>query len=203
MNTKKITLIGFVITIIAQLYVPIKMILDQENTLHLGNAFKFETKPVDPYDQFRGKYISLSFKQDRVAFELDKFPKEKWFTGKEVYAYLETDKKGFAKISALREKPDEKLNSDFVKVIVRRYTESNDSKNTVYVTIKYPFDRYYMEESKAYPAEKLYRKMNTETYALVYIRNGKATLKDVFINQKSIKKLIKEQQQNKDSSSSF
>ena len=55
------------------------------------------------------------------------------------------------------------------------------------------FDRYYMDEYKAKPAEDLYRKNNRRndslntTYALVAIKDGEAVLKDVLINEKSIK----------------
>ena len=49
-----------------------------------------------------------------------------------------------------------------------------------------------MEESKAKPAEDIYRKYNrqgnnkSETYALVAVKNGNAVLKDVYINDKPI-----------------
>ena len=49
-----------------------------------------------------------------------------------------------------------------------------------------------MEESKAKPAEDIYRKYNrrldtiNKTYAVVAVKDGKAVLKDVFINDKSI-----------------
>ena len=53
-----------------------------------------------------------------------------------------------------------------------------------------PFDRFYMEESKAPKAEKVYNAANSdqrkETYALVYIKDGTAVLNDVIIDGQSI-----------------
>ena len=60
--------------------------------------------------------------------------------------------------------------------------------------IEYPYDRYYMEESKAYEAEVKFREAQRDTsqltYALVNIRNGQSVLKDVMIEGISIKELV-------------
>ncbi|HMB62545.1 MAG TPA: hypothetical protein VKN36_05700, partial [Eudoraea sp.] len=59
----------------------------------------------------------------------------------------------------------------------------------------YPFDRFYMEESKANEAELTYRQSQRDTskitYALVRIKNGEAVLKDVMIDGISIRELVK------------
>ena len=56
--------------------------------------------------------------------------------------------------------------------------------------IEFPFDRFYMEESKAYDAELTYNRTLPDTsqvaYALVNIKNGESVLKDVMINGISI-----------------
>jgi hypothetical protein len=54
-----------------------------------------------------------------------------------------------------------------------------------------------MEETKAKPAEDIYRKYNrrrntlNQSYALVAVKNGKAVLKDVYINDKPIAYYLK------------
>ncbi|MCP3932456.1 MAG: GDYXXLXY domain-containing protein, partial [Bacteroidetes bacterium] len=66
------------------------------------------------------------------------------------------------------------------------------------LTIAYPFDRFYMEESKADDAEDIYREFQRDNrraaYALVNIKEGKAVLKDVLIDGISIRELAKERQ---------
>ena len=68
------------------------------------------------------------------------------------------------------------------------------------LAIDYPFDRYYMEESKAYDAELTYRKSQLDTsqiaYALVSIKDGEAVLKDVLINGVSIREIVIKEREN-------
>ena len=88
------------------------------------------------------------------------------------------------------------LSQDFLKAKVD-YVIHEGSK----LSIEYPFDRFYMEESKAYDAELTYRRALPDTsqitYALVNIKNGESVLKDVMMNGISIREIVKQEQQNK------
>jgi hypothetical protein len=68
-----------------------------------------------------------------------------------------------------------------------------DSLNKVYFDL--PFDKYYMEESKAYAAEQIYRERQLDTvrttYAIVYIKDGVGRLSDVKIGDSSIRDMVK------------
>jgi len=192
MNSKKIILIAFVLVALVQIYVPAKIILDRAIVLSSGKEFKFKTAPIDPGDPFRGKYINLTFKENRVEIQ----NKENWVHGETVFVLLSTDSNGFAKIrSVSKVKPLH--NQDFLKVKVN-YVVYDGSK----LFVEYPFDRFYMEESKAYDAEQTYRRALPDTsqvtYALVNIKNGESVLKDVMINGIPIKEIVKQEQQNKE-----
>ena len=190
---KKILIISFIAIVLIQLFVPIKMILDKEDISRNGKPFKFRTQPVDPNDYFRGKYINLSFIEER-------FPtvkaKNKFKEGETVFVLLKIDSAGYAKIASVSSDEPEDEKNDFVKAKVLWI--NNSSKEVV---IEYPFNRFYMEETKAKDAEKLYRDSNIDstqiTYALVNIKNGKAVLKNVFINDKPIKDAVEEFQRKK------
>jgi uncharacterized membrane-anchored protein len=190
MSSKKILLSLFILVALAQLYVPAKMILDKEDTLETGIDYKFQTTPIDPIDPFRGEYIILSYKDNVAAVKDEK----SWFTGETVYVSLVTDEAGFAKISSVsKEKPSE--NKDFIKAEVSAVSSNATNKLTIY----FPFDRYYMKESKAYDAELVYIKSLQDTtqiaYALVSVKEGEAVLKDLLIDGISIKDIVKEKQQ--------
>ncbi len=192
MNSKKILLTAFILVALAQLYVPAKMILDKEDVLDTGTEYRFKTAPIDPNDPFRGKYITLSYDENTVEIP----NKQDWIRGETIYVFFMTDNDGFAKIkSILKEKPTN--NQDFLKAKVG-YVSGNGTNK---LTIDYPFDRYYMEESKAYDAELTYRQSqldtNQITYALVNIKNGDAVLKDVLIDGTSIREIVKLNQENK------
>lgn len=192
MSNKKIVLSVFILVALVQLYVPAKMIFDKEDTLKTGTDYKFNTAPIDPTDPFRGKYIVLSYK-DNVA----KVKNEKdWVWGEPIYVFLENDQNGFAKITSVsKEKPTESQN--FLKAEVSAITSDGSNKLTIY----FPFDRYYMEESKAYDAELIYAASAQDTtqvtYALVSIKDGDAVLKEVLIGGISIREIVKERQQHK------
>ena len=192
MNSKKILFTAFILVALVQLYVPAKMILDKENVLETGKEYKFKTAPIDPSDPFRGKYITLNYDENTVEI-----PNEQdWMRGEIIYVSLMTDIAGFAKAKSVsKEKPTE--NHDFVEAKVSFITGNGSNK----LTIDYPFDRYYMEESKAYDAERTYRQSqldtNQITYALVSIKDGDAVLKDVLIDGTSIRAIVKKNQENK------
>jgi len=190
MNKKKIILALFIVVAAIQLYYPISMINYNEKVLTEGTTYLFKTAPVDPHDPFRGKYVDLNFNDNSCKVGDASF----WVRGEKVYAVLTTDEEGFAKIMYLaKEKPKSGLDCIEVKVI---YT----SKKINEVTVKFPFSRFYMEESKAYDAEVIHRKNQADTtkttYAVVRIKDGTAILDDVQINGESLRELAKQQKSN-------
>jgi len=182
MPKKTILLIIFLLVALVQIYVPASMILDREAVLAQGTEFKFRTAPIDPNDPFRGKYITLSFIDTTVPIVNE----SNWTAGESVYALLTTDEQGFAQIqSVTRDYPPE--DQDFLTTKISAVS-SNGIRQ---LTLDYPFDRFYLEETKAPEAERVYRESlrnaNQETYALVSIKDGEAVLKDVLIDGASIK----------------
>lgn len=184
---KIISLVAFVLIVMAQWFVPTSMIFKKEGILKNGKAFKFKTQPIDPSDPFEGKYISLKFQQD--TFPLNK-ELEKLSNGDEIFVVLKQEN-GYAEISeVLVAKP--KANLDFVKANVD-YVENYDNNKRIH--INYTFNKFFMEESKAPKAEVLYNKESQENknncYALVYAKDGAAVVSDVLVNDTSISKLVK------------
>lgn len=188
MFSKKLFVIGFVLTALVQLYVPANMIYNQENILNTGAEFKFKAAPIDPNDPFRGKYITLRF--EAVNFTVQN--KNEWTINEEVYVQLGKDSTGFAKIKSVsKKKPD---NQDYIKANIAFLT--NDRTNNL--RIQYPFDRFYMEESKAQAAENMYRESIIDStkiaYALVNVKQGYAVISDVMIDGQSISELVRARQ---------
>jgi uncharacterized membrane-anchored protein len=187
MNQNKWITIGFILMVAVQLVVPASMIYNAEAIIAKGTEYKFITTPIDPTDPFRGKYITLSYSENRFQI----YNSEEWTVNEIVFVTLTTDENGYAKISSVsKEMPMNQ--QDFVKAKVSYVTNIENEDN--YMTITYPFDRYYMEESKSSDAERLYleslRDTNLITYGLVNIKAGEAVLKDVMIDGRSIKEIV-------------
>lgn len=186
MNTKRLILPAFVLLVIAQWYVPAKMILDQERVLSSGKEYRFRTAPVDPNDPFRGKYITLTYRDTRFPVPAG----ETWRQGEDIYVALATDKEGFATIGGVSKK-EPTPGIDFVKAQVGFVVMDSIQA----ILVEYPFNRFYMDEYKAPRAESRYNEARNDTtrttYALVSVRGSKAVLKDVLIDGVSLKELSK------------
>ncbi|MEM9391089.1 MAG: GDYXXLXY domain-containing protein [Bacteroidota bacterium] len=182
MINKKILLPLFIVIAFIQLYVPAKMILNQEEVLETGKLFKFKTAPIDPNDPFRGKYITLNFEATSIPVEVDSI----WKYKQQVFITLEEDSAGFAyPKSVFQQAPDNEPH--YLKVEV-----DGTYNNELWIT--YPFYRFYMDEYKAPQAETTYRQAQRDTttiaYALVAVKSGEAALKDVFIDDVSISEVV-------------
>jgi len=184
MKTIHIFLI-FVGLALIQLLVPFQMISSKELVLKEGIPYKFKTRPVDPTDPFRGKYITLNYEL-RSAETNDTL----WTRNDDIYIKLKKDSLGFAKIDKVS-RAEFKGSDTFVKGRVT-WGDSYNGK----VNFNLGFNRYYMEESIAYNAEVAYIESirdslpKNDTYAVVYIREGSAVLADVIINEMSIKDYV-------------
>jgi len=183
------TIIIFIVVVLMQLFIPAQMILNQESILKTGKAYKFKTQPVDPSDPFKGKYINLNY--DINSFKTND---SLWEQNEPIYVYLETDSLGYAKIDDVSKDVLFENKNDYVRVKTGYY--DNYSKNLI---IQFPFNKYYMEETKAYDAEVAVRNrqrdsMPNNTFALVYVKDGEAVLSDVIIDDISIKDYVEKEQ---------
>ena len=182
---KKIAFLLLVATFLMQWFVPVNMIMQQEDILKEGTTFKFKTQPIDPNDPFRGKFIVLNYEANNIDIKGDEY----WYQGEPVYVKIKEDEKGFAQIAGL-EKTLPVDDNHYIKAEIERVWGENPSK----IRIKYPFERFYMEENKAPKAEALFGNMrrdtNTVIYSLVVINKGRSALKDVVVNGVSIKDAV-------------
>lgn len=183
MKTKQLLLLFGVIALI-QLILPASMIWDYQKTIEKGTVYKFKTAPVDPNNPFIGKYIALQY-------ALESFPSKDstWESGDPVYIYLGQDANGFASLKKAT-KTKEKDNPDDYVIAKVSYNFDGD------VHFLFPFNTYYMEESKAYDAEIAYREQvrdttSNPTYAIVHVKDGHAVLSDVIIKNTSIKEYVR------------
>ena len=190
MKYNRLIITFFSLMVIAQLYVPASMIIGAERTVSHGKTFFFETAPLDPTDPFRGKYVQLRFTEERQKADKSAGYKK----GQTLYALIEEDNRGSASIASLQ--PTEPENhADYIEVKVAWKTKKK-------LRLTFPFSRFYMEESKALPAEKLYREASSDSsikaFARVHIKEGKAVLTDVLIGERSLVELAAEYEEDKD-----
>jgi len=188
MNSKKIILGLFAMLCILQWFVPLSMMTAKESIIKKGKDFKFQTVPIDPNDPFRGKYINLNYKEADFKVEDNTI----FQNNETAYIIIENDPQGYAKIKDVVLNPPQ-TTDDYVMAKVHPYGKEGK------INIRYPFTKFYMDEFKALPAEKVYRESQRDSsqvcYAVVKVLNGKTALLDVMINGDSIKDIVERQQQ--------
>ena len=162
---KKTLLSLLIVTALAQLFVPAYMIWDRYDVLRTGEEIKIKVEPFDPYDAFRGRYVSLDMAETLPFDQRD---------GK--YGIFKVNEDGFAVLDRVsKEKPDGEL-----------YLVS-ESDNYFY----FPLNRYYMEETLAPLAEE---KLSgeKEAYVTVRIKGDKSVLSGLYIDGKPAEELLSE-----------
>ena len=182
MKNMKWLLPVFAVVALVQLAVPAGMIVRREWTLKEGKAYKFHTAPVDPYDAFRGRFVALSLEPNSVSSEKD-FPSRT-----KVYVTLEEGPDGYAVFTgAFLTPPHDK---DYIKA---ESLYNNQGK----LSLRLPFDRFYMEESAAPKAEQAYREHSRgkehDAYVTIRVRDGFAVLENLYVAGKPIAEVVREQ----------
>jgi uncharacterized membrane-anchored protein len=188
---KRTTLIGFFcILAVAQVWVPLSMIARREATLRKGEAYKFRTRPVDPYDAFRGRYVALGFESNEgTATNAHEFSR-----GQKVFVNVSVGTNGYATLGNVSvERPRE---GDYLSTSVR-YPNLKQGR----IRVKLPFNRFYMNEKRAPDAERQYRRAGRDekrnAYALVRIRSGMAVIEDLYVDDKPILEFLKQPHETK------
>ena len=189
MKTKVLLFGLFLLVAAAQLYVPTEMIWQNQNILDTGTMMKFKCEPVDPYDPFRGKYISLRFANSTIGVK----NANRYQYNQTIYATFKQDTTGYAVMDKIyTAAPKER--TDYLELTVD-YSNNYDSIQKI--SVSYPFDRYYMNEYKAPMAEQTYAEsvndVKKSVYAEVAISNGTGVIKKVMTDNQAIEDYVKKQ----------
>ena len=182
-QNKLILIPAFLLMVAAQLYVPFRLVQSSENILDTGIEYKFRTASVYPVTPAQGSYIQLTYYDNIIKVDTA----EQWFSNEDVYVVIKPDSAGFASIDFVsREIPVSGL--DYVRAYVDYVIEDSTSNS---LSIRYPFNRFYLEAPSKGDEKFLYPIYQVDsaavTYALVTIKDGEAIVKDVMVNDVSIK----------------
>lgn len=176
-----LTLTAFVCMALLQVGVPLSMIARREATLKNGQPLKFKTAPVDPYDAFRGRYVALNVEQN--TFTATNAPD--FVRNQPVFAIIGEDDDGFAFITDVT--PRRPRQGHYIKA--RVWYRSGDE-----LRIRFPFDRYYMNEKLAPEAERAYRdhsrRSQHDAYIRVRVSGGFAVLEELYVADKPIREFM-------------
>lgn len=182
MKTK--TVIGlFLCAAFVQIAVSLSMIAQREIILNRGVQFKFRTVPVDPFDAFRGRYVALRIEGNHLP-EPDGI---KLKNNQSVFVLIEEDEEGFARLAAIVPRPYGL--QPYIRAKVKNVSGGR-------VHLKFPVDRYYMEEKSAGQAEESYRRRSgkRDAYITVRIKGGYAVVESLFVGGRRIEDAVRQEE---------
>lgn len=156
---------------ILQLGLLTKFIYSYENLAKNGTIYKFALMPVDPYDAFRGRYLSLQFKD----IELPNEGRTNYYNEK-IYVELATDENGFAKIISVAKTPD--------AIKGQNYVRATDK----YSSLSWPFTRFYLQDEYARLTDQYLNEIisNHNVYATIAVKNGAGRILDIYVDDMPI-----------------
>ena len=153
----------FAAMVLVLFVLPLRTVYQHETILRSGNIYKFSTVPVDPNDPFRGRYVSLGFRSiedDLPATEVQQIAKSAT-TDQKIFISVAADERGYVKATGLQTSPPTEEGIDyFVAEVDYVLYEQTDSAK---MRLRYPFERFFMEEFKAPEAEDRYREALRDT----------------------------------------
>lgn len=158
-----------------QIYLPIHWIWQHESALESGRLIHLATRPVDPHDILRGKYVRLSFAAESLRPPLPAYPGAR--AGQQALAVFTPGKPNPAPEPATDKTTPSAEQPDFWKItrLVELHREPALPETDIYFPVKitgvhkgkisrvsFPFDRYYLREDRAKRAEDLYRRLSRQ-----------------------------------------
>ncbi len=202
---KKTAFIILGVLLTAQLLIPASMILKHERILRTGTLYRFKTRPIDPADPFQGRYVQLGFENDYIPGINKNESSPKY--NERVFVRLGIETNGLCVLKSWsRTRPE---NNDYLKLKYRgsrsRWNRETRTSKHLGLRFELPFDRFYMEESKAPRAEQLVRSTRidlfgentnlvTNCWANVRVLNGAALIEDVLVDGTPIRELAAQPQ---------
>ena len=175
----------FALLCVAQVGVIAVQIWSYERILKEGAVYYFNVLPLDPYDAFRGRYVTLRFENANKAPTNDTTPHE--YLSK-AYAILEhTQERDRIKEVWFR-RP---LSGDFLEVDVHSTMVTQKVSVANLVSFSLSFDRFYMREDLAPQAEKLLRtRSGMKVKAKLRVLDGKGVIEDLMVGETSLSHII-------------
>jgi len=132
--------IGLIITVLIILGIVISFISYNHWPILTGNKIVLDTAPVDPFDPFRGQYMTISYDISRLDFV------EGFEEGDKIYVLLEEDSEGvwrFEKASKIRPS-----GRDFIRGVVERISGGT-------MSINYGVEQFFFERHADVPTTNI------------------------------------------------
>jgi uncharacterized membrane-anchored protein len=139
-KSKKDQLVKLAISICTLILILLLFTLYMAWPLMFGHKIVLDTRPVDPFDMFRGQYLTINYEISTIPTIEGAAP------GQNVYVILKEDEKGISRYaSATLSKPDDK---NFIKGRV-------EYDNGLTMQVRYGIEQFFFEKDAVINTTKL------------------------------------------------
>ena len=163
--------VAFVIAMFVLFTIPVYTIMINTNTLKDGTEYYFKIEAYDPYDMFRGNYLSIAFEENVIPAYSDYLDLD---YNEKCYATIGVNAEGYAYFNGITEEVP--TNTSAYYETTARYRSWEDGYVVTTPT------RYYMNEDKSLKAEDYLNENIENAYVKVRVKNGKMVIVGLYVN---------------------
>ena len=187
-------LFAYIVFFAAALYFPVRTVLNFERPAEPPVEMRFRIRAYDPYDPMRGHYLQLNVDCPAEIKMSEEEYLERHFL--KYAAVLKPGPDGFAVATGLFPVGKTPEGALFVKGVKFSGTNAKDTSDRIVRLVGMPFDRFYLNEPLAKPAEKLLREVTRDPKRSAVLvvdihRDGSWAVKELLIDGKPICEVLR------------
>lgn len=183
---RKILWAIFAVVCLTQLGVIAFQMVQYERILKDGEVFYFNVLPLDPYDPFRGRYVTLRFENAKAPLAEG----EVMHDATKGYVHLAHQEEGDTFSVFSFQKPQK---GSFLEVFI---APSVSKKSDTGVSFSLPFDRFYLREEIAPKAESLLRaRSGVKVNAKLRVLDGKGVIEALMVGETPLSEFVLKQKE--------
>jgi uncharacterized membrane-anchored protein len=188
-NRVKIVLAALGVMIASQLFACVYQIARYESVLRFGKQIVLLTQSRDPFDAFRGRFVTLNIDDDRFITDKNLCKDD---CSRSFYATYkpELNSRGLSEIDDIfLSEPDTEL--AYLKLSGSFKPRKGE------VRVSYRFDRFYMQEdqAKAVDSDRDLLTGNNEAKVIIRALGGRGVVENVVVGDKALSEYLRDQQE--------
>ena len=193
---KTVRTLLYLLTLAAIVWYPARLIWRLERPKVAPQIYQFEVQSYDPYDPFRGRYLQLRLLPQKIAAEKINVAAPQVRRHKGVLAFTLTAQQRPELQVLVTSFKDVPAGCNAIPVRFYRYWGRPES----YWSIKWPFDRFYLNEKLAPEAEALLqnltrtKKHRLELQVAIYA-DGLYAVRDLWVDGQPLVKFLRQNAQ--------
>lgn len=153
-------------------------------TLQTGRTVTLETVPVDPWELFRGQYVSLNYKISQLEFNQVPMNGAPYKRGQTVWVTLRQGEPYWTAVLVSDRRPETAGNEIALQGMVQWWTAELPPGGRAILQLRYGIEQFFVPEGEGPKLED--RRLQIAVEAAVD-RFGRAALKRVFVDGKEIR----------------